>query len=159
MKPQTRMIGQEPMFGAVPNSRNPGCTVQKSISDNLPFLEFGSGTLAEPQSTKNSRAQGNPRAVRSSIQHTPPWLERRDPNQNTLIPASKTPFPFSEISPCRFTGVFKLITTSLGSSLCEVSLFIRPLCRNGSFVDRQTSLCLSALHCFGTSARLLAESH
>ncbi|KAK7587251.1 hypothetical protein V3481_009960 [Fusarium oxysporum f. sp. vasinfectum] len=84
------------MSGAVPNSRNPGCTVQKSISDNLPFLEFGSGTLAGPQSTKNSRAQGNPRAVRSSIQHTPPWLERRDPNQNTLIPASTTRFPSQE---------------------------------------------------------------
>ncbi|KAJ0137236.1 hypothetical protein HZ326_19796 [Fusarium oxysporum f. sp. albedinis] len=123
-----------PMSGAVPNSRNPGCTVQKSISDNLPFLEFGSGTLAGPQSTKNSRAQGNPRAVRSSIQHTPPWLERRDPNQNTLIPASTTPFPFSGTSLCQFTGVFKLITTSLGSSF--------------------TSFCLSALHGFGTSARL-----
>ncbi|KAH7206690.1 hypothetical protein DER44DRAFT_348471 [Fusarium oxysporum] len=130
------------MSGAVPNSRNPGCTVQKSISDNLPFLEFGSGTLAGPQSTKNSRAQGNPRAVRSSIQHTPPWLERRDPNQNTLIPASTTPFPFSGTSLCQFTGVFKLITTSLGSSFvrCHFSS-ARCVVTVRSLTDRPASVC------------------
>lgn len=130
------------MSGAIPNSRNPGCTVQKSISDNLPFLEFGSGTPAGPQSTKNSRAQGNPRAVRSSIQHTPPWLERRDPNQNTLIPASTTPFPFSGTSLCQFTGVFKLITTSLGSSFvrCHFSS-ARCVVTVRSLTDRPASVC------------------
>lgn len=151
------------MSGAVPNSRNPGCTVQKSISDNLPFLELGSGTLVGPKSTKNSRAQGNPRAVRSSINlfNTPrPGLKIRDPNQNTVIPASTTPFPFSGSSLYQFTGVFKLITTSLGSSFvrCHFSS-TRCVVTVRWLTDEPASVCQRSIALGPTSARLQRVSH